>query len=359
MISSNVPSINFSNISAPNERKPVVADKSNDSQQNASQSSSPIVSQNSSVTRERRLSKSETPQSSGFARWVESLLKTNDRYMADVHALKHDPTMKALCNKVRMEIQETVDICSSEDPTDTKSVSKALCFFQDLFSVGPVGADGQRIAITENWRSFLMVSICERYLKRVMSDELVLKSVAQLLVILSRLYPNLFTVLLCTIYSNCLLPRFSKIIELTNGPSEDVPIFVATELAQFRLLIVVCAMTSTTETETEMRGLPLIWYLLKEVVQSPVVPLATPFVLYVIFSISFNSLKKRYAKTSQFVEIMRRANIIANLDWTRVIELTINSNSEANFSERGRVLLTAKNNSMVQKFKVTFSSLQM
>ncbi|KAI6213915.1 hypothetical protein M3Y94_00207800 [Aphelenchoides besseyi] len=360
MISSNVPSINFINTSSPNERKPILTNTSIESQPTTSQSSSPAVPQNSSVARERRLSKSETPHSSGFARWVESLLKTNDRYMADVHAVKRDPAMKVLCNKVRMEIQEIVDICSSEDPKDTTSVSKALCFFQDLFTVGPIGADGQRIAITENWRSFLMVSICERYLKRVMSDELVLKSVAQLFMVLIKLYPNLFTVLLCTVYSNCLLPRLnanqclSKIIELTNGPSEDVPIFVATEFAQFRLLIVVCAMTSTMEAETQMHGYSLIWYLLNEVVHLPVVPLATPFVLNVILSITFKSLKMRYAQTPQFLEIMQQAKIIANLDWTRVIELSIDSTPEVNFSERGRVLLTAKNNSMVQKLKVTF-----
>ncbi|KAI6218544.1 hypothetical protein M3Y99_01703700 [Aphelenchoides fujianensis] len=313
----------------------------------------------SPVARERRLSKSETPRSSEFTRWVASLLKTHDGSMAEADAFRRDPAMKEACLALRIKLQQTIDVLTSSDLRDT---AQALNSFNELFD-GRIDRAPEKpplqVEVTERWRVFLMLSICERYLKRMVNDEQAAVAIAQLFAVLIKQRPELFAVFLCCVFSQCVLPRLdareclTRISELADGAAEDVTVFVATETARFKLLAHVCAVTPSTD---ERSGVALLFFLADEALNSPLVPIATAFVLSRILAVAGRQLRAKNAR--RFADVCGRARALVDADWPQVIRDAVDAAPELGFAAQSKAnILVARNNAMLQQLRSTLAAL--
>ncbi|KAI6233557.1 hypothetical protein M3Y99_00891000 [Aphelenchoides fujianensis] len=306
----------------------------------------------SPVARERRLSKSETPRSSDFTRWVASLLKTHDGSMAEADAFRRDPAIKEACLALRIKLQQTIDVLTSSDLRDT---AQALNSFNELFDGRIPRENGEpplRVEVTERWRVFLMTSICERYLKRMVNDEQAATAIAQLFAVLIKQRPDMFSVLLCCVFSQCVLPRLTRISELADGAAEDVTVFVATETSRFKLLAHVCAVTPSTD---ERSGVALLFFLLDEALNAPLVPIATAFVLSRILGVAGRQLRAKNAR--RFADICGRARALVDADWPQVIRDAVDATPELGFDAPSKAnVLVARNNAMLQQLRSTLAA---
>ncbi|KAI6189551.1 hypothetical protein M3Y97_00020700 [Aphelenchoides bicaudatus] len=328
-------------------KPPVTAPPSNLPSTSSTSSPKPIIAtaafkeEQPGPSRQRRPSKSETPETSKFSHWVRTHLAIYEENMHRLREFRSNHAILPICNRVRMAVQEVIDIHTSEDPNDIKSISAALIFFQDLFKTGAAKKGDQPLPLIKEGKLFMLMCICDRYLKRVVGQDSCIMFVATLFIVLMKNEPQFLR----------------QVLSISNGPAEQSAQWLNEEQARFKLLIQICALT-TTKTVDHMQGQELIRFLLTEATShAPSIPIATPFVLNTILSIDMKNYRKH--QPAEFANLVQKARSICDLNWSVVIRTSIGtSDSDISFTDRALTLMTTKNAALIQNLKTTISSIK-